>query len=177
MGGLHDDIDEAFEFEITESQTLLRSYILKLTGDPHYSEDILQKTNLVIWKKRMDWDPETVFMKWAYRIAYFQVKSHFRDLGRERKRLLFDDSVLELLSQDEPRFSSSSHLMEALDSCLGKIDAQKRKIILERYEGRLSVEDLAEQQGISANGLSQLLRRIRSKLADCISAQTESATS
>ncbi|MEO0795570.1 MAG: sigma-70 family RNA polymerase sigma factor [Verrucomicrobiota bacterium] len=165
------DLDEAFVIEISEAQTPLRSYIWKLVGHRQDVDDILQKTNVIIWKKRMDWDPETTFLKWAYRIAYFQVKAHFRDNGRERSRLQFDDSLIDLLAKEEPHFSSSNELLDALDTCLGKMDGERRDLLIRRYEGDLSVEALAEKSGRSANGLSQMLRRSRSQLSDCIHRQ------
>lgn len=168
-------LDEAFVAEISEAQTPLRAYILKLVGNHHAAQDILQETNVILWKKRMDWDPHTVFLKWAYRVAYFQTKAHFRDQSREKQRLAFSDTLLELLAQDEPQFKSEASLHEALDHCLGKMDADKRKTLMQRYEGSESVETIADQLGQSPNTLSQNLRRLRSKLSNCIQNQIQTA--
>ena len=170
-----DFLDVAFIAEISEAQTPLRAYILKLVGNHHAAQDILQETNIILWKKRMDWDPSTVFLKWAYRVAYFQTKAHFRDQSRERQRLAFSDSLLELLSQDEPQFQSEAQIHQALDRCLSKMDADKRDTLMQRYDGCQSVESIAEQLGQSPNTLSQSLRRLRSKLSRCIENQIETA--
>ncbi|WOO39382.1 sigma-70 family RNA polymerase sigma factor [Rubellicoccus peritrichatus] len=170
------DLDAGYVIEISESQIPLRSYIWKFVGNRHDTDDILQNTNIILWEKRMDWDPETVFLKWAYRIAYFQVKAHFRDRGREQKRLRFDDSLLDLLAHDEPHMFSSTKLFEALDTCLGKMETTKRELLVRRYEGSTSVEDLAKEKGYSANTLSQILRRMRSRLSDCIQLQLNTST-
>ena len=170
-----DYLNEAFVAEISESQLPLNAYILKLVGNYHHAKDILQETNLVLWKKRMDWDPETPFLKWAYRVAYFETKSYFRDQKREKVRLCFNDELLDLLSQDHPDEENNIEIKEALESCLQKIAPEKRTALLERYKGDHSVEELADRLGKTPNAFSQTLRRLRTNLSQCI--QTQLSTS
>lgn len=169
--------DEDFIREITQSQTALRSYIRKLVGDRVQCDDILQETNLVIFKKRMDWDPTTVFLKWAYRVAYFQTKAHFRDQARANKRLVFSEQVMETLAEESPVFETDGELRAALDCCLGKIETKKRQLLLSRYDQNTSLESLAVKEGCTPNALSQLLRRLRATLSRCIRAQMNSLPS
>ncbi len=166
-----DNFDEDFIREITQSQTALRSYIRKLVGDRAKCDDILQETNLVIFKKRMDWDPTTVFLKWAYRIAYFQTKAYFRDKSRAEKRIVFSEKVMETLANEPPAFETEGELRSALDRCLEQIDPVKRKLLLRRYDPGISVETLAAEHGCTPNSLSQMLRRLRASLSLCIRGQ------
>ena len=168
-------LNEAFVAEISESQLPLNSYILKLVGNYHHAKDILQETNLVLWKKRMDWDPETPFLKWAYRVAYFQTKGYFRDQKREKSRLSFSDELLELLSQDLPDDDREVELQEAFECCLKQIDHKKREALIERYKGESSVEDLASRYNQSPNTFSQSLRRLRSNLSKCIETKLQTS--
>ncbi|ADE53642.1 sigma-70 family RNA polymerase sigma factor [Coraliomargarita akajimensis] len=168
-------LDDAFIVEISQAQVPLTAYVLKLCGNHHFAEDVLQETNVVLWKKRLDWDPATPFLKWAYRVAYFQTKAHFRDLQRDQKRLTFDNDLLDLLAEDEPQFHSMADLQDALNHCLGKMDTTKRTLLIRRYEGLDSVETIAAELEMSPNTLSQKLRRLRSRLAKCISTQVQQA--
>jgi len=161
-------LDNEFVGEITESQTALRSYIWKMVGDYHCTEDVLQKTNVVLWNKRMEWDPTTVFLKWAYRIAYFQVKAYCRDRRREQGRMFFDHDVLDVLAHDTPRFESMGDLQQALADCLQKMDKKKRDLLLKRYQKDCSLEEMARKQNCTPNSLAQHLRRLRIKLSHCI---------
>jgi len=43
-------------------------------------------------------------------------------------------------------------------------------LLLERYQGELSVDQLAQREGISPNTLSQKLLRLRHQLLICIQA-------
>ena len=140
------------------------------------TEDLLQKTNVILWKKRMEWDSSTVFLKWAYRIAYFQVKAHFRDQQRERQRLVFDDDVLDLLAEGGVQFEAMDTLQEALARCLRRMDQKKRRWLLERYQSETAVEDLAVKYNYLPNAFSQMLRRLRVKLSKCIQDELDSGT-
>lgn len=168
-------LDENFVREITQSQTALRSYIRKLAGGRTECDDILQETNLVIFKKRMDWDPTTVFLKWAYRIAYFQTKAFFRDKSRSEERLIFSEDMMEILADETPSFETDCALRSALDHCLAKIGKDKRELLLLRYLPETSVEALAGEHGFTPNSLSQHLRRLRANLSRCILSQVEPA--
>ena len=55
-----------------------------------------------------------------------------------------------------------------MNQCLGKLDNQDRSLLLERYQGELSVDQLAQREGISPNTLSQKLLRLRHQLLICI---------
>jgi len=168
-------LDENFVREITQSQTALRSYIRKLAGGRAECDDILQETNLVIFKKRMDWDPTTVFLKWAYRIAYFQTKSYFRDKSRIEGRFIFSENMMEILADETPFFETDSALRSALDHCLSKFRKDKRELLLQRYLPEASVEALALANGFTPNSMSQLLRRLRTSLSRCIHSQMDAA--
>ena len=47
---------------ITKNQGALRAYIYTLLPDPALVDDILQETNLVIWRKASEYDPARPFM-------------------------------------------------------------------------------------------------------------------
>ena len=48
-----DDPKERFVTSLTDSQDLLYAYILSLFPDVDLARDVLQETNLVLWRKRM----------------------------------------------------------------------------------------------------------------------------
>lgn len=77
---------------LTSSQSRIYSYILSLVLDPVQADDILQKTNVVLWEKQSEFQLGTNFIAWSLRIAYFQVCA-FRK-RQQRERLVFDDELL-----------------------------------------------------------------------------------
>jgi len=140
---MDEELESAFVIEIAQSQPMMRSYLAKLLANSISTDDVLQEANKILWIKRADWDPETAFLKWAYRICYFQAKAEPRDeTPRERER--------------------------ALLGCLRKLRSDDREVLLRRYQSGESIDQLAVDLGVAANTLSQRLRRIRIRLHDCV---------
>lgn len=160
------DQDSLFVSELTLAQAKMRSYLAKLLANSPSTDDVLQECNKVLWVKRTDWDPETIFLKWAYRVCFYQVKAYFRNKSREK--LVFDGELLDLLGKEEPDESAPKERQEAMNNCLQKIDSHERNLLLQRYEGEISVEKLANMEGIQPNTLSQKLLRLRHQLLICI---------
>jgi len=163
---MDEEIESAFVNEIAQSQLMMRSYLAKLLANSISTDDVLQEANKVLWIKRSDWDPETPFMKWAYRICYFQAKAFLRDSKRER--LVFREDLFDMLAAEEPRDDTTRQRERALLGCLKKLRSDDREVLLRRYEAGESVDKLAVDTGVGANTLSQRLRRIRVRLHDCV---------
>ena len=86
------------------------------------------------------------------------------------KKLVFNDELLDILGQEDPDQNNPKDREIAMNQCLGKLDTQDRSLLLERYQGELSVDQLAQREGISPNTLSQKLLRLRHQLLICIQA-------
>jgi RNA polymerase sigma-70 factor (ECF subfamily) len=162
------DTESLFVAELTKAQVKMRIYLAKLLANSPSTDDVLQECNKVLWVKRDDWDPETIFLKWAYRVCFFQVKAYFRNQSREK--LVFNDELLDILGKEYPDQNNPKDREIAMNQCLGKLDNQDRSLLLERYQGELSVDQLAQREGISPNTLSQKLLRLRHQLLICIQA-------
>ena len=160
------DLDSAFVNEIAQSQPMMRAYLAKILANSSSTDDVLQESNKVVWVKRADWDPETPFLKWAYRICYFQAKAFMRDVGRER--LVFREELLEVLAEEHPRDDSGGPRGKALIGCLQKLRQKDRDLLLRHYDSKESLGEVAVDLGVPANTLSQRLRRMRIQLHDCI---------
>lgn len=152
---------------ITKNQGSLRAYIYTLLPDPVLVDDILQETNLVIWRKATEYDPARPFMPWACRIALFQVKAARRDNSRDRH--VFNSELVDILAAEgEATSDSPGDLDSALRDCLTELPEQKRQLILSRYHPDSSVKELAESRNETPGALSVELHRIRRSLESCI---------
>ena len=157
---------------VAEHQGQLRAYILSLVLHPSVAEDVLQETNVVLWKKATEFEPGTNFKAWAFRVAWLEVRRQRRTAGRDR--LVFDD---ELVGQIEAEAGSATREYEArrktLMWCLRKLGADQRQLIAERYFAGRSVKDIAAERNRSANLISQLLFRARQSLASCVASKED----
>ena len=77
---------------LTEHQSRLLAYLVALLGDLHEARNVLQDTNLELWRKSEDFVEGTDFAAWSRRVAHFKVLAYLRD--KRRDRLLFDEALL-----------------------------------------------------------------------------------
>ena len=151
----------------TETQSVLESYVRALVPDSGQVKDVVQETNLAIWRKADDFRSGTNFRAWAVKIAFFEVLRHRRKMGRER--LLFDDDIINLLAErNAERIGEAEWRTDALLECLENLSADQRALVRQRYAAGASVQQLAESQGKSEGAVSQALFRIREGLNSCI---------
>lgn len=167
MNENHYKAEERFIQALTESQPRLYAYILTLLADHDAAQDVLQNTNMVLWKKSDEFDPETNFIAWSSSVAYYEVLA-FRK-RRANSRHLFNDDVLEQVAIAAEQSSEvSPDKSAALQECLKKLPSDQLNLIRQRYETSGSVSAMAKKFERTEGSLIQSLYRIRRRLADCI---------
>ena len=145
----------------------MHAYIFSLVWNPADADDILQETNIVLLKKAAEYDTNRKFLPWALTIARFQALAGLK--RRQRLRFVFDDALTMFLADDAAREDSILEARRlALATCLQKLPAASRDLLVRRYEPKAVVGDMAAALGLSLKTLSDRLRRIRQKLLDCI---------
>lgn len=156
-----------FVQEFSRHQRRLYLYILAQVPQPADADEILQETNLVVWKKWNQFQPGTNFFAWSSRIAGYEVLKY-----RERRRkdkLFFTEKFIETVAQevgnDEPRLEDRR---KALEVCLGKLRPDDRELIRHRYASGKNGKAVARILGRPANSVYQSLGRIRRVLMECI---------
>ncbi len=160
------DTEEFIEL-LTGAQSAVFGYIMSLVHDPTKAQDVLQETNITLWRKAEDFELGTNFTAWACRTAYFHVLNHRRKSSREQ--LVFEDDVLDYLAErQEERAEEVSPRIIALRGCLEKLPDKQRALIDRRYRPGASVQSMAADDGKSEGAISQSLYRIRAVLQQCV---------
>jgi len=161
------DPRESFVAELTDAQGRLAAYIRTLVPDHDRARDVLQETNLVLWRKADEFRPGTDFGAWACKVAYFQVLAHRRDAGRER--LLFDDELVgQVAATAERRGELYEQRQRAMRGCLKKLDQRQRDALHAKYSQSLSIAEMSERFSSTAEAMKKLLFRARRALFTCI---------
>jgi RNA polymerase sigma-70 factor (ECF subfamily) len=163
--------DEAFVQAIAGHQSRLYAYIVSLLGDRDQANDVLQETNVVLWRKAGEFEAGTSFAAWAYRIAYFQVLALRRRQSRER--VVFSDRLVGRLAEEAVRDAEGfDSRRRQLERCLDDLPPRHRQLLELRYRDAVPVETLAGALGRSANAVALTLFRIRRRLSECIERHT-----
>ncbi|WP_193214221.1 sigma-70 family RNA polymerase sigma factor [Luteolibacter marinus] len=152
---------------IARHQPEIHRYVLSLLPDRMLADDVVQETNLVLWRKAGDYDPAQPFLPWALTVALYQVRAARRDAGRDRH--VFDDSLVDLLAAEHGAADAAhADLERALEACLGELPERQRQLILARYAPGASVQGLAAERRQTPTATSLALFRIRKALERCI---------
>lgn len=162
-----DDRSTHFIQLLTSHQPNLYAYISTMVLGDAAASDLLQETNLHLWKQAAQYDFNRPFLPWAFGFARQRVMAFRKSCSRSR--LVFDDAILSLI--DDKVMSSVSeidHRLSALQKCLKKLSVQQTELIRERYLAKTSVTTMAERLDQTAHNVSSQLHRIRKILAKCI---------
>ncbi len=153
---------------IAQQQGVLRMIIRSMAPRCPDLDDILQETNLVIWRKRHTFEIGSNFNAWASTIARFQVMA-WRERSQRNRLLAFDDELLErLVNSTTDRWNNLEARKEALSSCLAQLPRQHRALIDHRYVHNEPLIDFAKKHGRTYAAVCKLLERVRRGLRECI---------
>ena len=161
------DTSEQFVQQLTENQNRLYGYVFSLLGDHSRAADVVQETNLVLWRKIDEFQQDKPFLPWAFAIARFQVLAHLRD--RKRDKVLLDANLAEKLSAEaEQQAGHMDTIRDALRPCMQGLTTTNRELIEKRYFRALSIAEIASAVDRSMGSIKVALLRIRRQLGECV---------
>jgi len=169
-----DDL-EPYVQELIGCQGRLRAYVTAALGSHANSADVLQRTNLVLWKKAREFRAGAEFMPWALTIARYEVLSFLRDHRRDRH--VFSDDVANLmLDAIANEVTDPSDREAALRQCLERLPGRSRKLLWQRYNQAASIKEIASDTGRSENSVKCHFVRLRKSLERCIEGFLKAST-
>ena len=170
VGQLQENQLQEFVAQLTKSQGRIRAFIVTLMpGSPDIG-DVLQETNLVLWKSRERFKLGTNFHAWAFKIARLEIL-HYRGRMKRAKRndgILLSEELVDLIIEEVPESDDSEAYLNALENCKSKLSKEQRELLDIRYHSGRSLEQFAQETGRKASVLRVSLLRIRSALRLCI---------
>ncbi len=154
---------------LVEIQSELTAYIGSLLGAPSDLGDVVQEVNLFAWERREEYQADTNFRAWAFRIAYFKVLSHRRDLARGKK-FVFNDQLLVELAEDTQKVPDGevAELAVVLKSCLKKLQPNHRLLVEQHYLKGVSLIKIATRTKRKPTSVYKSISRIRALVRECV---------
>lgn len=162
-----DDVTDAFVALLMQHRHRLYAFIAKQLVHPADVEDVFQKTSIVLWKKKEQFDEGRSFFHWSCGIAFNEVRN-FLTVQR-RSRLHFDIDLIKLLAEEaEEEAEQSEARLAALRECMPRFPERQQEILRRCYMGSESIGDVAESLGRERTALYKQLARLKAKLLDCM---------
>lgn len=158
---------DQFIRRLTDHQVDLQGFILSSLGSYSDALDVLQQTNIALWKKADQFIPSAPFMPWALQVAKYEILAHLRKRRRDRHQ--FSSEVVELMvDMAIQRSSNLSQRSEALMDCIKELPERSRDFLAIRYAHDRSVAEVAEISGRTVDAVKSVFLRIRRSLEECL---------
>ena len=164
---------ERYATEMAKIQKNLFMFILSLLHDVDEANEVLQNTNLTLWRKVEEGkEPIENLMAFAMTIARFEVMGYLRD--RKRDRHLYRPDVIEQMAASAAEeFASDVDEIRALQDCLAELSASHRELINRRYRDHQTIPQIAAAVNRPAGSVRQAMFRIRKALMVCMEQSVE----
>ena len=158
---------EAFVSRLKEYRHRIFAFIAKQIVRPEDVDDVFQRTSLVLWKKRHDYDPSGSYFHWACGIAYNEIRNYLT--VQRRNRLHFDDELIALLAREAEQDDERSRArLAALRSCLSTLSDTQQSLLQRYYSGAATITEIAASSDRSRAAVHKQLARLRNKLRHCL---------
>lgn len=162
-------VEESFVAELTAHQPALQAFIASLMPGDSSTDEVMQRTNILLWRKRDDFTPGTNFRAWAFECAKWTMRAYFKEVQR-KNWLVFDDelarAVTDRMAERIP--ASPDAPQAALRVCLSRLRDRDRELILSHYEAGETLADCARRAGSTVGTVKVALFRLRAGLRRCI---------
>ena len=153
---------------------MIQAFIRAMVSDFHLAEDILQEVFVVALQKREHFVEGTNFGAWIREIARRVTFAKIRKSGRGDLTL-----TTEVLDTIEDTFDVESERWElerrALGACVEGLPEESRRILALRYIEAAPISHIASVVRRSTDGVKGVLKRLRQRLADCVSARLKAS--
>jgi RNA polymerase sigma-70 factor (ECF subfamily) len=158
---------DAFVRLLGQNQRRIFLYVMSMVPNWNDAEEIIQETNLVLWREFERFQPGTNFTAWACKVALHQVLAWRKRV--KRSRLEFSPAFLEAVAEEA---TVAAELLEERSQCLARcierLPADRRHLLKLRYSDGLAIDAIARQLARTEEAIYRALSRIRRMLNECV---------
>ena len=147
-----------------ECEVALHTFVRSMLPTREEALEVMQEVIVILWQKFSQVDD---FRPWAFGVARLAALRRLE--RRKRDRHVFDSELVSQLADEAAAMNvRHSDQREALESCLEKLPATQRELVIIAYTKGTRMDDLAARRGQTPVSLYKLLHRIRQALLECV---------
>ena len=159
----------AFERLYAATRSKLYGVVLRILRRHDLAEEVMQETYLKVWSSAGQFDPAIANpMTWMVAIA----RNRAIDIVRRRAEASIEEEPAAMdAAADTPNPLARREFSEELKrllACLGKLDTERRRLLLMAYYDGVSREQLAAQLQTPVNTIKTWLRRSLIEVRECL---------
>jgi len=140
---------------------------LAIVGNRADADDVIQEVCIVLWKKYDEFERGTDFRKWACSVAFHVARAFVRK--HRKQSLSLSEQALARIEQIRGGGSELFELRrEVLHDCLEKLSERDQQFLCDCYGSPISQVEFARSQGLSVETVYTRIKRIRTRLIDCV---------
>jgi RNA polymerase sigma-70 factor (ECF subfamily) len=145
-------------------------FIMRRTSHRDLTADLAQQTFLKAMLGLPKYEPRGLpFRAWLYRIALNEVRMHWR----KKKEVLIDVSYAEVRGlSEEMGLDLDQEEMQRLAGALGRLDADRARLIELRFMDGLSFAELGQVLGIGEDAAKMRTHRVLAQLRSYLTPRT-----
>jgi len=161
------DLETIFLNGLEENQQRLFRICLIYSNDSEDAKDLFQEVLVHVWRSMATFKGNSSFGTWMFRIALnvcLQFKSKHT---KNQSRLIKLDSVTIANFRSEEKIEEPDENLKSLRRCIKNLNEGDQAIIA-LYLEELAYKEISNILGLTENNVAVKIKRIKSKLLDCI---------
>jgi RNA polymerase sigma-70 factor (ECF subfamily) len=160
----------SFIKRITENQGIIHKICNIYCANSEDKKDMMQEITLQLWKSYPSFQGKSKFSTWMYRIAINTAISNIRKSKRHPLMEALFESQIEISEKED--FTEMDDDVNNLYKAIAKLKEVDRAIIMLYLEEK-SYNEIAEIIGITEKNVSVKLVRLKKKLEQLLTCETE----
>lgn len=162
--------EKQFVSNLTCCQQILYAHIYAQVNHEADAWDVLQETNLYIWKNPRPELTNDAFVRWAKAMATLQVRKFRLYAARRSQHVVYDEPTYEAIVEGLATVPDAERplALDAFDRCFAKLSPEDRECLNNKYVDQLKSAELAKRFHTTIDGIACRLYRLRHALNDCV---------